>query len=35
MAEVLTPEQIALYREEGYLVLEGRIPATVMDGIRA
>ncbi len=35
MTEVLTPEQIASYREDGYLVLEGRIPAPVMEGIRA
>ena len=33
--EALTPAQIASYREDGYLVLPGRVPKDIMDGIRA
>ena len=35
MAEVLTAEQIAFYRAEGYLILENRVPEDIMDAIRS
>ncbi|MEM0990532.1 MAG: phytanoyl-CoA dioxygenase family protein [Pseudomonadota bacterium] len=35
MPEALSPKQIDHYRAHGYLVLEGRVPAPVMDTIRA
>lgn len=35
MSEVLTPDQIAFYEENGYLVLENRIPDAIMGQIRA
>ncbi|MEM6623229.1 MAG: phytanoyl-CoA dioxygenase family protein [Pseudomonadota bacterium] len=35
MPEALSPEQIEHYRAHGYLVLEGRVPAPVMNIIRA
>ncbi len=34
LPECLTSEQIAFYREAGYLVLENRVPANVIDEIR-
>lgn len=33
--EVLSEEQVRFYRDSGYVVLERRIPADVMDGLRA
>ncbi len=35
MTEVLSPDQIAFYQQNGYLVLENRVPTDIMDGIRA
>ncbi len=35
MPEVLSPDQIAFYEENGYLVLENRIPHVWIDNIRA
>jgi len=35
MPETLSPEQIAFYAENGYLVLENRIPAALIDRLRA
>lgn len=35
MAEVLTPDQIAFFQEQGYLVLERRIPMEIIENIRA
>ncbi|WP_299478273.1 phytanoyl-CoA dioxygenase family protein [uncultured Roseibium sp.] len=35
MPEVLSQSQIAFYRDNGYLVLERRLPDTVIDDIRA
>ena len=35
MTEVLTPAQIAHYSETGYLVMENRIPETILADIRA
>ena len=35
MAEVLTPDQIAFYEEQGYLVLERQIPMDIIEDIRA
>lgn len=34
MAEVLSAEQIAFYRDEGYLLLENRVPEPVLQEIR-
>ena len=34
LTEVLTPEQCAHYDEHGYVVLENRIPADIMQAIR-
>ena len=35
MAEVLSPDQIAFYQANGYLLLENRVPEPVMNGVRA
>ncbi|HSF96633.1 MAG TPA: phytanoyl-CoA dioxygenase family protein [Thermohalobaculum sp.] len=35
MPEVLTPDQIACYNDNGYLLLERRVPGEIMDAIRA
>ncbi|MCG6902145.1 MAG: phytanoyl-CoA dioxygenase family protein [Rhodobacter sp.] len=35
MSEILTPEQAAFYNDQGYLVLENRIPVSVIEDIRA
>jgi len=35
MPEALSDDQIAHYRTHGYLILENRVPADIMDGIRA
>jgi ectoine hydroxylase len=35
MPETLTPDQIAFYREQGYLLLEGRVPEDTLRAIRA
>ncbi len=35
MTEVLTPAQIAFYKDQGYLLLENRVPMDVIDAIRA
>jgi len=35
MAEALTREQVGFYDDNGYLVLEKRVPDTIMDAIRA
>ena len=35
MPECLTQEQISQYREDGYVILENRVPGSVMDTIRA
>jgi ectoine hydroxylase-related dioxygenase (phytanoyl-CoA dioxygenase family) len=35
MPETLTPDQIAFYREQGYLLLEGRVPEDTLHAIRA
>ncbi len=35
MPECLRPDQIAHYRDQGYLLLENRVPGDVMNGIRA
>lgn len=35
MAEALTPDQIAFFQTEGYLVLERRIPMDIIENIRA
>ena len=35
MTEALTPDQLAHYEEQGYVVLENRVPANIMEAIRA
>ena len=33
--ETLTPEQVEFYEREGYLVLENRVPMTIIEAIQA
>ena len=35
MLETLKPEQVAFYRNQGYLVLENRIPISIIENIRS
>ena len=35
LLETLTPDQVSFYREQGYLVLENRIPMDAIEAIRA